>query len=126
MTKPHNIIDTMRALLSDGSLLIRQEIRLARAEAEEKLGQAQNGLIALAASMIIALVALLVLAQALVAALANIMPPPLAALLVGITLAIIAFVAMHKAQEDLKPKNLAPRRTAKSVAESTNTLKEAM
>ncbi len=126
MNTSPNIIDTVRALLSDGSLLIRQEIKLAKAEAEEKIDQAQSGLIALAVGLLIAMVALLVLVQALVVALGNLMPPSLAALLVGVALAVIAFVAITKAQADLKPKNLAPRRTVKSVSESAIAIKEAI
>lgn len=126
MNTSPNIINTLRALMSDASMLVRQEINLARAEAEEKLEQAQTGLIAIGASLVIALAALLVLVQALVVALGNLMPPSLAALLVGVALAVIAFVTMKTGQGNLKPKNLTPRRTINSVKKSAESIKESV
>jgi hypothetical protein len=98
---------------------------LARAEAEEKFEQMQTGVASVAAGMLLAFVSLIVLAQALVVALSNIMPPSIAALLVGITLAVIAFLAVRNGSEQLKPKNLTPRRTIRSVRASAETIKEA-
>lgn len=125
MTTPLQAVDTVRALFADASLLIRQEIRLAKAEAEEKIEQAQSGIVSIAASLIFALVALMVLVQALVVALGNIMQPSLAALSVGLVLAVIALLFMAKGKRDLKPKNLAPRRTLKSVRENAEKIREA-
>ena len=126
MTTSSNIVETFRALFSDATLLVRQEINLAKAEAEEKLEQVQTGLVAIGASLVIALVALLVLVQALVVALGNVMPPALAALLVGLLLASIAFFTMLTAKKNLKPKNLAPRRTVNSVRDTAESIKEAV
>ncbi|MEM1317054.1 MAG: phage holin family protein, partial [Pseudomonadota bacterium] len=107
----NNIAETVRGLISDGTLLIKHEIALAKAEAEEKFDQVQTGLIAIVSGLLIAFVALIVLVQALVVALGNIMPPSLAALLVGTVLAAIAFITVRSGQKNLSPKNLTPRRT---------------
>ncbi|EFL88626.1 phage holin family protein [Ahrensia sp. R2A130] len=121
-----NITDTVRALVSDATLLVKQEVSLAKAEAEEKFEQVQTGLIAIVSGLLIAFVALLVLVEALVVALANIMPPSLAALLVGVILAVVAFFAVKKGQDNLSVKNLKPRRTMNAVREDAETLKEAV
>ena len=126
MTANSNMTDTIKALFTDATLLVRQEISLARAEAEEKMDQVQTGLIAVITGLLLAFVALLVLVQALVVALGNVMPPSLAALLVGIVLAVVAFFAIKSGQEHLSPKNLTPRRTMSSVRESADALKESV
>ncbi|MBW8636679.1 phage holin family protein [Hoeflea sp. WL0058] len=120
----NNIIQTIRELIADATLLVRQEIDLAKAEAAEKFGQIQAGVAAVAAGSLIALVALLVLVQALVVALGNIMPPALAALVVGVVLALIAFVLVMNGANQLKPENLAPKRTIRSVRENAEKMKE--
>ncbi|GKX35787.1 MAG: nutrient deprivation-induced protein [Rhizobiaceae bacterium MnEN-MB40S] len=124
MNNNNNIIQTIRELIADATLLVRQEIDLAKAEAAEKLGQIQAGVAAVAVGLLIALTALLVLVQALVVALGNIMPPALAALIVGVVLALIAFVLVMNGANQLKPENLAPKRTIRSVRENAEKMKE--
>ncbi|MEO4041174.1 phage holin family protein [Hoeflea sp. CAU 1731] len=124
MNNNNSIIQTIRELIADATLLVRQEINLAKAEAAEKLGQIQAGVAAVAVGLLIALTALLVLVQALVVALGNIMPPALAALIVGVVLALIAFVLVMNGANQLKPENLAPKRTIRSVRENAEKMKE--
>lgn len=125
MNTTKSVIDTMRELVSDATLLVRQEVSLARAEAEEKFEQVQAGFYAVAGGMLLAFVALIVLVQALVVALSNIMPPSIAALLVGVILAAVAFFLVKSGSDQLKPQNLKPRRTMRSVRESAETIREA-
>lgn len=125
MNSTTNMKDTIRELIADLTLLLRQEISLARAEAGEKIDQIQNGFIALVAGLLIAFCALLVLVQALVVALANVMPASVASLAVGIVLAVIAYISVTSGSRQLKPENLAPNRTMKSVRESAERMKEA-
>ncbi len=124
MNNNNSIIQTIRELIADATLLVRQEIDLAKAEAAEKLGQIQAGVAAVAVGLLIALTALLVLVQALVVALGNIMPPALAALIVGVVLALVAFVLVMNGANQLKPENLAPKRTIRSVRENAEKMKE--
>lgn len=65
--------------------------------------------------MLVALTSLLVLVQALVVALANYMPAELAALIVGIALAIIAFIMIRIGQSRLDLKTLALPKTTTSL-----------
>lgn len=127
MTNPSNIADTVRALFSDSTLLVKQEIALAKAEAGEKLGQVQTGLIAMIASLFVAFVALMVLVQALVGALAKLsfLDFTTSSLLVGVVLAIVAFISFKSGQSLLSPENLTPNRTMRSVREDAETIREA-
>lgn len=108
------IPELMSDLVGSVNRLVRKELQLARAESADKLSEAMTGVISLAAGMLVALTALLVLVQALVVALAELWDQPaLASLVVGVVLAIIAFVLVRKGQKNLRPSELAlPKTTA--------------
>ena len=105
----------LRDLISDLSELIRQELRLAQAEAAEKVSRAQHGVIAIAAGLLSAFCAILILLQALVIGLAEIMPAWAASLCVGGSMALGAFILFRLGQSGLSPANLIPERTLESV-----------
>ncbi len=111
-------------LIGDLGELVRQELRLAQAEAAEKIKQAENGIYAVITGLLLAFCGLLILLQALVLALSNIMPPWLAAVSVGCVLAVLAFVFIRQGRNSLAPKNLVPQRTLRNVREDTHTMKE--
>lgn len=116
----------LRSLISDATFLARQELRLVRAELSEKAAQAQRGAISIVSGMLLGLAALMILLQAVVVALSNIMPPSIAALIVGSVVAIVAFVLIKMGQETLKPENLKPKRTISSVREHKEMVTESM
>ena len=122
-----NMVDTVRALVNDASLLVRQEVQLAKAEASEKVEEATAGIAAMVAAGVIALAALLVLVQALVVALTNWLeiPASLSSLLVGVGLAIIAFMVFSAGKSKLSSENLKPKRTLRSVRDDVHTIREA-
>jgi xanthine/uracil permease len=112
---------SLKELLSDltNSLttLVRKEIQLARAETSEKVTQSMVAVGAIAAGGILALSALIVLAEMGV-------PPALASLIVGLVVAVIAYVLIHKGTNDLKATNLAPSRTIDSLSRDAQVVKE--
>lgn len=97
------------------SRLVRQELELVRAETSEKASAATIGLIGIIGGMLVALTSLLVLVQALVVTLADYMPDEIAALVVGIGLAIIAFIMIRVGQSRLDLKTLALPKTTTSL-----------
>ena len=105
----------LRDLISEVSELIRQELRLAQAEAAQKVSRAQSSIIYVAAGLLSAFCALLILLLALVIGLAEIMPAWAASLCVGAAMAIAAVVLMRLGQSGLSPSNLVPERTLDSV-----------
>ena len=120
---------SLKGLLGDLSAsittLFRKEIQLARAETSEKITQSMIALGAIAGGAILALAALIVLLQALVIAIAEMgVPPALAALIVGVVVAAIAYFMIHKGTNDLKASSLAPTRTVDSLRSDAQLAKE--
>lgn len=102
-------------LIESVNRLIHQELELIRVETTEKAREALMGVIGILGGMMVALAALLVLVQALVVALADYMPPAIAALIVGIVLAVIAFLLVRAGRAALDAKNLSLTKTAESL-----------
>jgi uncharacterized membrane protein YgcG len=116
MTYPdQSFTSLLKELINELGQLIRQELRLAQAEASEKVSQAQNGVIALVVGLLFAFSALLILLQAIVVALATVMPAWLASVIVGMVVAVIAFILVRQGQSNLKPVNLVPERTLNAM-----------
>jgi MFS family permease len=112
--------------LSNVSSMVRNEVDLARAEVSENVSRAGVAIGLIAGAAIIALVALNVLAAALVAALTEAgLDAGWSALIVGVVLAVIAFVLIGKGVNDLKLSSLAPTRTVKNVKRDAEAVKEA-
>jgi uncharacterized membrane protein YqjE len=105
----------MMDLIDSVNRLLRQELQLARIESTEKVNEAILGLVGILGGMIVALTSLLVLVQAVVVALAEYMRPEYAALVVGVVLAVIAFILIRSGRSALEAKNLALPKTTESL-----------
>lgn len=114
----------LKELVDDIGRLVRQELRLAQAEASEKVNQIQTGIIAIVAGLLLAFSALLVLLQALVIALSNAMAPWLAAVIVSVGVGIVALILVKQGQSNLKTANLTPSRTINSLQSDKDLVKE--
>lgn len=126
MIQEHKPLRVLASELIDHvNQLVRQEIRLAQAEGSEKVAEASQGALSIAAGLLIALVALIVLVQALVVALANYMPPAVAALAVGVVLALIAVLLVRHGQNQLSLRNLTLPKTRASLQASSDVIMEA-
>lgn len=107
------------------SNLVRGEIDLARAELNENIRGAGTAIGMIVAAAVVALTALNVLTAALVAALAELgIPGGWSALIVGVALALIAYLMLQKGKSDLQLASLAPTRTAANVKRDAQTVKE--
>lgn len=106
--------------------LVRSEINLARAEADQNLRRAAMALGFLAAALVLFLTALNVLAAAIAAGLADLgFDAGWAALAVGVAIALIGWALMQKGLSDLKLSSLAPSRTAENVKRDAKAVKGA-
>ena len=111
--------------LSHVSSLMRKEVDLARAEVNENLKHAGVAIGLIVGAVVVALTALNVLSAALVAALTEAgIAAGWSAVIVGVLLAIVAYVMVQKGTNDLKLSSLAPTRTAKNVKRDAATMKE--
>lgn len=123
-TDDKTIPGLMGELIESVGRLVRQELQLARTESAEKAEAATAGLISVIGGLLIALAALMVLVQAVVVALADHMSDELAALIVGVALALIAFILIRVGQSRLKAQNLALPKTQESLQRDKNLVME--
>ena len=99
----------MADLLDQVTQLVRKEVQLFRAEMSDKATQAMVAAGSILAAAVIAITALNVLAAALVTALTTAgIPAPWSAVIVGVGLAVVAFVMAKKGIDNLKAGSLAP------------------
>jgi xanthine/uracil permease len=84
---------------------------LAKAEISEAASHAKAGAIALVAGGAVLFAGMLVLLAAAVLALAHVVDAWLAALIVGIVVAVIGFVMIQRGKKQLEPSAFKPERT---------------
>jgi Zn-dependent protease with chaperone function len=118
--------DLFAELSEETSMLIRQEMQLAKAEVSQKVSKASKNITVLAVGGIVAYVGFLALTAALILGLAELMTPWLAALLVGIVMAVIGYFLIQKGISTLKQMTPVPERTVASLKEDVRWLKQEM
>jgi hypothetical protein len=118
------IKDLLVELWENTETLVRQELKLASAELDDKLSKAKNDL----SKTVMGGAALYAGALAIVAAvilfLAKFMAPWLAALLVGAVVVAVGYTLAQRGKQ-LSPDKLMPRRTIENVREDVQTFREA-
>ena len=120
-----SIGELLRDLANDSTALIRQELTLARTEAQEKLHQSITAVILMVAGGFLGFAALIVLLDALVYGLTEAgLERWLAALIVGGVVAAIGFLLVRKGQNDLSAGRLAPERTAANLRRDVRLVQE--
>ncbi len=113
-------------LTQDMTLLVRQEIQLARTEMSDKLSRFTTNLLSVGAGGFVAYLGGLALVAALILAirdLANI-SLALSAVIVGAVLAIVGYVMLQRGLKELKRVDLAPRRTVETLKDDVQWAKE--
>jgi hypothetical protein len=113
-------------LTQDMTLLVRQEIQLARSEISEKFSRFTANLISVAAGGFVAYVGGLALVAALILALHDLANISLAvsALIVGAVFAIAGYVMLKRGLNELKRVDIAPRRTVENIKDDVQAIKE--
>ncbi len=120
----HSIGELFSELTSETSLLIRQEIALAKVELTQKATRVGRDVGYLVLGGAVAYAALLALLAALILLLANVMPSWAAALLVAVLVGIVGAVLISKALADLKKADVTPRQTVETLKEDAQWAKE--
>jgi len=113
-------------LSQDMTLLVRQEVQLARTEMTEKLSRFTTNLISVGAGGFVAYLGGLALMAALILAIRDLANISLAwsALIVGAILAIVGYVMLQRGMKELKGVELAPRRTVENIKDDVQSIKE--
>jgi xanthine/uracil permease len=105
-------------LAKQSRTLVIQEVALAKVELSEKISQATKGLTYVAIGGAVAYAGFLALVGAAIFGLALYMSAWLAALIVGVVVAIFGYILIQVGLNDLKPKDLKPEQTIQSVKET--------
>ncbi|HEX6407522.1 MAG TPA: phage holin family protein [Gemmatimonadales bacterium] len=113
-------------LTQDMTLLVRQEVQLARTEMTEKLSKLTTNLISVGAGGFVAYLGGLALMAALILAIRDLANISLAwsALIVGGILAIIGYVMLQRGMKELKQVELAPRRSVENIKDDVQSIKD--
>jgi hypothetical protein len=126
------LTELLSGLVGDVSSLFRKEIDLAKTEASEKVSRAVGGLELLLIGMVFAIGAIGVLLGALVRGISaflvarGMMEPSadaLAAVIVGVIIAIVAWILMSRGLSTIRGTNLALERTTTSIRRDAEVVK---
>ncbi len=117
--------DLFAELASETTTLLRQEVKLAKAEMTQSATEAGRGVAVLVAGGAVAYAGFLALLAAAIIGLWQAgLEPWVAALIVGAVVAVIGIILVLRAKESLSASNLAPRRTVRTIKEDTAWVKE--
>lgn len=116
--------DLFTDLTREMSTLVRQEVTLARTEMTQKATQIGKDVGFMAVGGVVALMGALAIVAAIILLLANVMWPWLAALIVGVVIAIVGYVFLQQGMTKLKHANLAPQQTIETLKEDAQWAKD--
>jgi uncharacterized membrane protein len=119
-----SIGELLRDLANDSTRLVRDELTLAKTEAQAKVSQVGAAVAMMAIGAVLAIPALVLILQAVVTVLSNFMWDWVAMLLVGIVIALVGYLLVRKGQNDLSAGRLAPERTAANLRRDVRLVQE--
>jgi hypothetical protein len=124
---PRSVPDLLGDLLQQTSSLLRKEVQLARAELNEKIGQVGGAAGSIGVASALMMAALVILLQAVVALLVGFgLSTPLAGFIVGVVVAVIAYVLLRGGINRMKASSLMPDRTVEQISRDATVAKEAV
>ena len=116
--------DLFKELAGETQLLVRQEIRLAKAELSEKAGKAGKNVGFIAAGGFVAYAGLIVLVMALGLLLGSFMPDWLGFLIAGVVAILAGYAFFQKGLSGLKHTDFSLERTAETLQEDKLWMKQ--
>ncbi len=111
-------------LAQETSTLVRQEVSLAKTEMSEKASRAGKHVGFLAAGGAVAYAGLLAILAGVIILLNAVMPLWLAALVVGVVVAIAGYLLVRKGLDALKREDFTPRQTMETLKEDQQWAKD--
>jgi hypothetical protein len=112
-------------LSRDGSLLIKQEIALAKLELSEKAARLKTQATFMAAGAVALYTGALALVAGLILLLAEVTPAWVAALLVGTAIATVGAVLLLRGKNNLEKMDLTPDKTVSNLRQDVHAVAEA-
>jgi hypothetical protein len=125
LRQERSVAELFGQLSQDMTMLVRQEVQLARAEMSEKLSRLTANLVSVIAGGFVAYVGALALVAALILALNDLasISPWVSALIVGAVLAIAGYGMLRRGLGELKRVDLAPRRTVENIKDDVQAIR---
>jgi Putative Actinobacterial Holin-X, holin superfamily III len=124
-TQERSIGELFGQLTEDLSLLMRQEVSLAKAEMGTKVSRATGDLVAVGAGGLVTLLGGLALVAALILGLVAVgVTPWLSALIVGAVLGVAGYVMLQRGLKDLRRVDPTPQRTVETLKDDVQWAKE--
>jgi hypothetical protein len=125
LRQERGVAELFGQLSQDMTMLVRQEVQLARAEMSEKLSRLTANLVSVIAGGFVAYVGALALVAALILALNDLasISPWTSALIVGAVLAIAGYAMLRRGLGELKRVDLAPRRTVENIKDDVQSIR---
>ena len=120
----HGLGEVISSLFTDLQDLFQGEIRLARAELDQKLDRVVMAAIWLVGGALVAFAGLVVILQGVAAALALYLPTWAASLIVGVAIVAIGALFARSGLAMLSLKTLTPGRTTASLQKDARVVKE--
>lgn len=117
-TTPENersAVGLIRQLAHEVPALLTKELALAKAEIRQTLETAKAGATAIGMGAVVMLAGLIIVLLAAVYALAMVMPPWLAALIVGVVAMVVGFIMVQSGKKQFEASSLTPERTVNSL-----------
>lgn len=112
-----SVAEMVSALTADASLLVRQEVALAKAEVREEARQAANGASMLGAAGVLGHMSLLLLSFSIAWALSSAIHPGLAFFIVAVVYAAAAGLLAVAGRQRLQQRQPTPQQTAETLRE---------
>lgn len=116
--------DLIWGIAGDASDLVRGEMALSRAEAEQKIDRVTAGLISLLGAMLLAFAGLVIMLIGGAQALARVLPNWAASLIVGGIVLVIGIALALIARRALSPSAMVPHRTIRNMKADTRVIRE--
>lgn len=120
----HGLGELLGTVATDLQDLVRGEVRLARAELDQKVDRVIMAAIWLVGGALVAFAGLVVVLQGIAAVLALVLPPWAALLVVGVLIIVVGGLFARSGLSMLSLKSLAPDRTASSLQKDAGVVKE--
>jgi hypothetical protein len=111
-------------LAQETSTLVRQEVNLAKVEMSDKASRAGRHVGILAAGGAVAYAGFLAILAGVIVLLNDVMPLWLAALLVGLVVAVVGYLLVKRGLDALKREDFAPRETIETLKEDQEWAKD--
>ena len=120
----HSLGEILGGLATDVQDLVRGEIKLARAELDQKLDRLILSLVWLVGGALLGFAGLVVVLEGVAAALSYVLPDWAALLIVGVVIVVLGAIFARSGLGMLSLKSLTPDRTAASLQKDARVVKE--